>query len=145
MVILADTTWCTFKVGRMTTFEKICKADHVLVWMGEDRYSEVKPLQIKTGVSAGNIAEWQQLAESVDLLHSKAKGRARRVEKATASISTPVKHPKPVSPARTCQPSKRDSKVSIDYKQLHEDGVFEEKRRRVENSHPGAVGPLRHA
>ena len=141
LVILADTTWCTFKFGHMTTFEKICKADHVLVWMGEDRYSEVKPLQIKTSLSAGNIAEWQQLTESVDLLHSKAKGHARRVEKATASISTPVKHPKPVSPARMRQLSKRDSKVSIDYKQLHEDGVFEEKRRHVEKFPPRSSGP----
>ena len=73
LVILADKLWCTFKTGRMSTFEKICKADHILVWMGEDRYCEVKPLQIKTGTSVSNIVEWQQLAESVDLLHSKSK------------------------------------------------------------------------
>ena len=34
IVILANKTWCTFKTGRMSTFEQICKADHVLVWMG---------------------------------------------------------------------------------------------------------------
>ena len=63
--------------------------------------------------------------ESVDLLHSKSKNRARRVEKSTASVKTPTKHTLP-SPAR--QPSKRDRKRSIDYKQLHEEGVYEEKK-----------------
>ena len=64
LVILADQLWCTFKTGRMSTFEKICKADHVLVWIGDDRYCEVKPFQSKTGSSASisNIAEWQRLA-----------------------------------------------------------------------------------
>ena len=143
LVILADKMWCTFKVGRMTMFQKICKVDHVLVWMGEDRYSQVKPLQIKTGTCAGNIAEWQQLAESVDLLHSKAKSRAHRVEKATASIKTPTKQPKPklLSPVYTRRPTKRDSKILIDYKQLHEEGVFEEKRQHVEKYPPRSSGP----
>ena len=81
IVVLTDKLWCTFKTGRMSTFEKICKADHVLVWMGDDRYCEVKPLQIKTGSGVSNIAEWQQLAESMDLLHSKSSNRARRAEK----------------------------------------------------------------
>ena len=134
LVVLADKLWCTFKIGRMSTFEKICKADHVLVWMGEDRYCEVKPLQQKTGTSVSNIAEWQQLAESVDLLHSKSKNRARRVEKGNASIRTPTKHINTLSPTR--QPSKRDRKRSIDYKQLHEEGVFEEKKRHIEKYPP---------
>ena len=134
LVILADTIWCTFKTGRMTTFEKIYKADHVLVWMGEDRYCEVKPLQIKMGSGASNIAEWQQLTESVDLLHSKSKNRARRVEKATASVKTPTKHTSFPSPVR--QPSKRDRKRSLDYKQLHADGVYEEKKWRTDKYPP---------
>ena len=137
LVILADQLWCTFKTGRMSTFEKLCKADHVLVWIGDDRYCEVKPLQNKTGPSA-NIAEWQRLAESVDLLHSKSKNRARRVEKSTASVKTPTKLTIP-SPVR--EPSKRDRKRSIDYKQLHEDGVYEEKKRRVVNYPPPSKGP----
>ena len=108
---------------------------------GEDRYSEVKPLHVKTGLGSGNIIEWQQLAESVDLLHSKSKNHAHRVEKATASIRTPVKNPRHVSPFCTRQPTKRDRKISIDYKQLHEDGVFEEKRCRVEKYPPRSSGP----
>ena len=93
---------------------------------GEDHYAEVKPLHAKTGLGSGNITEWQQLSESVDLLHSKSKNRPRRVEKATASIRTlDTRHP---NPASTRQLTKCESKISIDYKQLHEDGVFEEKR-----------------
>ena len=139
LVILADKVWCTFKTGRMTTFEKICKSDHVLVWLGEDRYCEAKPLQQKTGTSISNIAEWQLLAESVDLLHSKAKNRARRVEKGNASIKTPTKHVSISSPTREL--SKRDRKRSIDYKQLHEDGVFEPKKRHTEKYPPRSSGP----
>ena len=139
LVILTDKLWCTFKVGRMTTFEKICKADHILVWMGEDRYSEVKPLQQKTSTNVSNIAEWQQLAESVDLLHSKSKNRARRVEKGNASIKTPTKQdlPKIVSPIR--QSTRGDRKRSIDYKQLHEEGVWEPKKRQIEKYPPKAA------
>ena len=139
IVVLMDKLWCTFKTGRMSTFEKICKADHVLVWMGDDRYCEAKPLQIKTGSGVSNIAEWQQLAESVDLLHSKSTNRARRVEKSTASVKTPTKHTSFPSPIR--QLSIRDRKRSIDYKQLHEDGVYEEKKRRIEKYPPRISGP----
>ena len=116
----------------MTTFEKLCKADHILAWMGEDRYSEIKPLQQKTDIGASNIVEWQQLAESIDVLHSKSRTRARGVDKETALVKTPVKHPIPPCPVPSHQPTKRDCKKSIDYKQLHEEGVVEEKRRRVE-------------
>ena len=139
LVVLADKTWSTFKPGRMSTFEKICKADHVLVWMGEDRYCEVKPLQVKISAGVSNIAEWQQLAESVDLLHSKSKSRARRIEKANASVKTPTKGINLPSPTR--QPSKRDRKRSIDYKQLHEDGVYEEKKCRIDKYPPRSSGP----
>ena len=73
------------------------------------------------------------MAEGVDLLHSKSKSRAHRVEKSTASVKTLTKHTIP-SPVR--EPSKRDRKRSIDYKQLHEEGVYEEKKRRVVNYPP---------
>ena len=139
LVILADKLWCTFKTGRMSTFEKICKSDHVLVWMGEDRYCEVKPLQVKTSINVGNIAEWQLLAESVDQLHSKAKNRTRRVEKGNASVKTPTKTFNIASPTR--QLSKRDRKRSIDYKQLHEEGVYEEKKRHIVKYPPLSSGP----
>ena len=46
IVVLSDKLWCTFKTGRMNTFEKICKSDHVLLWLGDDKYSETKLLQV---------------------------------------------------------------------------------------------------
>ena len=57
IVVLSDRLWCAFKTGTMNTFEKICKSDHVLLWLGDDKYSEVKLLQIRSGT--GNIADWQ--------------------------------------------------------------------------------------
>ena len=53
----------------MSTFEQLNKADHVLVWLGEDRYGEVKPLHIKSGV--GNVLQWQHLAEAIHHTHEK--------------------------------------------------------------------------
>ena len=57
IVVLSDKLWCTFKTGRMNTFEIICKSDHVLLWLGDDKYSEVKLLQVRG--STGNIADWK--------------------------------------------------------------------------------------
>ena len=70
IVILANSLWCTFKPGRMSMFEKLCKSDHILIWLGEERYAEVKPLQTKHGHN--NFAECQLLSESIDHLHQKS-------------------------------------------------------------------------
>ena len=101
----------------MSTFEKICKADHILAWLGEDRYSEVKPLHIKTGT--GNIAEWQLLAETIDHIHAKRTSvqTQRRPSKATASISLKKKnylrmYDEPMSPPSTRKGTKCDSKIN---------------------------------
>ena len=123
----------------MNTFEKICKSDHVLLWLGDDKYSEVKLLQVRD--STGNIADWKRLAESIDLVHErnlKAKYN-QRVSRATASIKTPTK--KPASPLTIRASNRRDRTISIDYKQLHEDGIYEEKRRKVEKFPPKMSGP----
>ena len=131
----------------MSTFEKLCKADHVLLWMGDDRYLEVKPLQVKSSV--GNLVEWQQLEESIDHLHEKnlLTKRHHRTARSTASIRTLMKKTKTntsthtVSPPCTRTGIKRESKVSIDYKQFHEDDTFEEKKRRTEKFLPMSSGP----
>ena len=104
IIVLSDKLWCTFKTGNMNTFEKICKSDHVLLWLGEDKYSEVKPLQIRN--NTGNIADWQRLAETIDHVHdrnTKAKYN-RRVARSTASVKTPTK--KTMSPLSTRSTSK---------------------------------------
>ena len=69
VVILSSRLWSSFKPGTMSTFEQLNKADHVLVWLGEDKYSEVRPLHIKSGV--GNVLEWQHLSEAVNHMHEK--------------------------------------------------------------------------
>ena len=124
----------------MSTFEKFCKSDHALIWLGDDKYAEVKPLQIK----GSNIAEWQLLADSTDHLHEKNrknKKQQRRTERSTASVSTPTKTvSKLPSQQKTRTSSKRDSKVAIDYKQFHEAGTWEEKRRKIEKFLPSS-GP----
>ena len=138
IVVLSDKLWCTFKTGRMNTFEKICKSDHVLLWLGDDKYSEVKLLQVRSGT--GNIADWQRLAESIDHVHERNLSAKynRCVSRGTASVKTPTKKIVPPLPARTL--SKRDRKISIDYKQLHEDGIYEEKKRKTEKFPPKTSG-----
>ena len=139
IVVLSDKLWCTFKTGRMSTFEKICKSDHVLLWLGDDKYSEVKLLQVRE--ITGNIADWKRLAESIDIVHErnqKAKYN-RRVSRTTASIKTPTK--KPASPLAVRAPNRRERAISIDYKQLHHDGTYEENRRKVEKFPPKMNGP----
>ena len=69
VVILSSKLWSSFKPGNMSTFEQLNKADHVLVWMGEDKYGEIKPLHIEMGI--GNVLEWQHLAEAIQHMHEK--------------------------------------------------------------------------
>ena len=139
IVILANSLWCTFKTGCMSTFEKLCKCDHILVWLGEDRYAEIKPLQTQRGHT--NFVEWQLLSDSIDHLHQKSltNKHTHRASKATASISTPKKR-KPSPPSHARVPNKRESKIHIDYKQFHEDGIFEIKQRN-EKYLPKSSGP----
>ena len=103
------------------------------------KYSEVKLLQVCD--VTGNIADWKRLAESIDLVHdrnSKAKYN-RRISRTTASIKTPTK--KSSSPHTTQTSNRRERAISIDYKQLHQDGTFEEKRRKVDKFPPKLSGP----
>ena len=69
LVILSSQAWCSFKQHSMKLFEKICKADHILAWTGEDRYLEIRLLHVKG--SMGNLLEWQLLADSIEHIHEK--------------------------------------------------------------------------
>ena len=141
VVLLSTKIWCSFKPGTMTTFEKINKADHVLVWLGEDRFSEIKPLQIKSGI--GNVLEWQLLAEAINHTHEKrlsAQKPVRRPDRATDTTTVKLIVDISMSPTRTRTGRKRDSKITIDYKQYHADGVRVAKSPYKEKPLPRASG-----
>ena len=63
----------------------------------------------------------------------------RRVSRSTASVKTPTK--KIMSPLPKQTTSKRERKIHIDYKQLHEEGIFEEKKQKTEKYAPMFSGP----
>ena len=142
VVVLSTKMWCSFKPGTMTTFEKINKADHILVWLGEDRFSEIKPLQIKSGI--GNVLEWQLLSEAINHTHEKrlsAQKPVRRPDHATDTTKIKPIVDISLSPTRTRTGRKRDSKVTIDYKQYHAEGVRAAKSPYKEKPLPRASGP----
>ena len=89
VVILSTKLWCTFQKGSMETFEMLFKADHVLAWLGDDKYSEVKLLHTKAGNE--NIAEWQLLAELINHLHEKRNSNVSHTRPAKANASTVLK------------------------------------------------------
>ena len=46
------------------------KSDFVLLWLGDNRFAEVRPL--KTVASTlGPLVEWQQLTDSIQIVHEK--------------------------------------------------------------------------
>ena len=142
VVVLSTKLWCSFKPGRMTTFEKINKADHVLVWLGEDKFSEVKPLQIKPGI--GNVLDWQLLSETIDHTHEKrlSNQRAtRRPDRSTDRAKAKQVVDISMSPPRTCTGKKRDSRVKIDYRQYHAEGIRAAKSPCKDKPLPKATGP----
>ena len=142
VVVLSTKLWCSFKPGRMTTFEKINKADHVLVWLGEDKFSEVKPLQIKPGI--GNVLDWQLLSEAIDHTHEKrlSNQRAtRRPDRSTDTAKTKQVVDITMSPPCTCTGKKRDSRVKIDYRQYHAEGIRAAKSPCKDKPLPKATGP----
>ena len=143
VVALSSKLWCSFKTGSMTTFEKLQKADHVLVWTGEDKFAEIKPLQLKSGI--GNTLEWQHCAESLDHIHEKrltARKVQRRPNKAMDTVKVKVK-PQDIadSPTRTRRGTKRNSKQEINYAQYHSKGVRNYKSPKLDKPLPHASGP----
>ena len=146
VVILLTKLWCTFKKGSMETFEMLFKADHVLAWLGDDKYSEVKLLHTKAGNE--NIAEWQLLAESINHLHEKRNSNVSHNRPAKANASTTLKkrnylrmYDEPISPPTTRRGTKRDTKIDIDYKQFHSEGLVGSKKNRTDKPLPKANGP----
>ena len=142
VVILSSCLWSSFKPGNMTIFEKLQKADHVLVWLGEDKYGEVRPLHIKPGV--GNVLEWQHLAEAIHHTHEK---RISSKQTKHPDKSTNIKPCNlPDIEVATTEPNrqkrgKRESSLNINYKHYHSDGVRSAKSPRKDKTLPKKTGP----
>ena len=140
VVILSSRLWSSFKLGMMSTFEQLNKADHVLVWLGEDKYGEVRPLHIKSGV--GNVLEWQHLSEAIHHMHEKrisSKQQKRPDKSTTIKI---LNKPDPSTSESTRQkPGKHESSLNIDYKHYHSDGIRSSKSPRGDKPLPKASGP----
>ena len=140
VIVLSSKLWCSFKPGNMSTYEKLQKADHVLVWTGEDKFAEIKLLQVKSGV--GNVLGWQHCAESIDHTHEKRLSTKvnRRPNKAMDTVKAKPKM-KTASPVSSRRGTKRDSKVVIDYAQYHSAGILSSKSPKLEKPLPRASGP----
>ena len=70
VVLTSSKCWCTFKPGNRTLFDKLVKADTVLLWLGDNCFAEVKPLK-KVTSSLGPLIEWQLMTESIQHVHEK--------------------------------------------------------------------------
>ena len=140
VVILSSRLWCSFKSGTMSVFEQLNKADHVLVWLGEDKYGEVKPLHIKSGV--GNVLEWQHLAETIQYLHEKRcnSKQQKRPDKST-NIKTQTESDVPISRPVNPRRGKRANSGNIDYKHYHSNGIRAAKNPRTDKTVPNVTGP----
>ena len=132
VVLTSTKCWCTFKPGVRTLFDKLVKADSVLLWLGDNRFAEVKPLK-KVTSSLGPLIEWQLMAESIQHVQEKrlTDKRVRKPRKCTSR----VKSPKVSTPRKG---KKRRSKIDIDYKNMHTDGIKSPKQQKIL---PMASGP----
>ena len=140
VVILSSHLWSSFKPGTMSTFKQLKKADHVLVWLGEDKYGEVRPLHIKSG--AGNVLEWQHLAEAIHHMHAKRinSKQQKRPDKSTTIKVHNKPDPRTVESTRQKQ-GKRKSSLNIDYKHYHSDRIRSAKSPLGDKPLPKASGP----
>ena len=138
VVLTSSKILSTFKAGNRTTLDMFVKADFVLLWLGDNRFAEVKPLKTVTN-TLGPLVEWQLLSDSIKIIHEK-----RATERKTRKPRQPK--PKPQPPPRTQSVStprkgeKRKSKINIDYKSMHNEGLSVEspKKRKIL---PSASGP----
>ena len=122
VVLTSSKIWSTFKAGNRNPLDMFVKADFVLLWLGDNRFAEVKPLKTVTS-TLGPLVEWQQLTDSIHVVHEK-----RRTEKKTRKPRQPrpsMPISKPDSPAVSTPQKgcKRQSKVQIDYKNMHKEGL----------------------
>ena len=133
-IITSKRLLCSFKTGNMSTFQKLCKCDDVLLWLGESRFAEVKPLQ--TSKRAGCLQEWQLASECVDHIHEKNLS-AKRPRKPINKRSTDIAHT--ASPQGT-----KRKRSEINYKQYHTDGTLSARSpptTQQEKPLPRASGP----
>ena len=124
VVLTSTKCWCTFKPGVRTLFDKLVKADSVLLWLEDNRYAEVKPLK-KVTSSLGPLVEWQLMAERIQHVHEKrlTDKRVCKPRKCTSKVMSPK-----VSTPR--KGKKCRSKIDIDYKNMHSDGVKSPKQQK---------------
>ena len=116
VVLTCRMCWCTFKPGNRTLFDKLVKADTVLLWLGDNRFAEVKPLK-KVTSSLGPLIEWQLMTKCIQHIHEKqiTDKRVRKPKKPTTAMKANVSTPR--------KGQKRKSKVEIDYKNMHSEGI----------------------
>ena len=125
VVLTSSKIWSTFKAGNRTPLDMFVKADFVLLWLGDNRFAEVKPLRTATN-TLGSLVEWQQLTDSIHVVHDK-----RQKEKKARKPRQPKQPRQPEQTLETDSPAvstprkgrKRESKVQIDYKSMHNEGL----------------------
>ena len=142
-IITAKRLWSSFKGGKMNTYAKIQKCDMILIWLGESKFAEVKPLQ---NTAQRSTQEWQLLSECVNHLHEKnAKNKTtRKARSVVATDIATIEHrtkPSMKTDATQGHASKR-KRATIDYRQYHNDGTVIEKSPPLSKKIlPRATGP----
>ena len=121
-VVTSKWILCTFKTGTMSLFEKLCKCDSVLIWLGESTYAELKPLQTPKGL--GPLQEWYLAAECILHLHEKNLAAKRpRKPTSTRSSNLATKQSTNSKPDKDCVQDTKHRRKDIDYKQYHNEGT----------------------
>ena len=129
----------------MILFEKLCKCDTVLIWLGESIYAKMKPLQTPKGI--GPLQEWQLASECILHLHEKNLAAKRpRKPFSTTSSNIANKELNKVTPTKgTVKDSVKGTKrkrLDIDYKQYHNEGRVSSRSPRTSvKPLPMASGP----
>ena len=114
------------------------KADFVLLWLGDDRFAEVKPLKTVT-TTLSPLVEWQLLTDSIHVIHEK-RATERKARKPRQPKTKPQPPPKNQSVSTPRKGQKRHSKIDIDYKSMHKEGLTT-KSPRQQKTLPRASGP----
>ena len=139
VVLTSSKIWSTFKAGNRTTLDMFVKADFVLLWLGDNKFAEVKPLKTVTN-TLGPLVEWQLLSDSIKMIHDK-RATERKARKPRQPKPKPPQSPRKTQSVSTPRKGeKRKSKINIDYKSMHNVGlsVGSPKKRKIL---PSASGP----
>ena len=140
-IVTSKRILCTFKTGTMTLFEKLCKCDTVLIWLGESTYAEMKPLQTPKGI--GPLQEWQLASECIMHLHEKNL-TAKRPRKpiSTTSSNLAIKQSSTTKSNKDVRQGTKRRRMDIDYKHYHNDGtVISRSPGSTKKPLPRASGP----